>query len=175
MEMVQKRRRARSYNLKTNVELHPENIQLIRYRPRAADTTDKTEETEMAVMKTPNDTKLNDVYKNIKTEKTVRHRRRSADSYKICKNKKGRQVVHSQDDENVYENRLHVHEANVMYAQPDKMYSRNLKVISKGFDFIQLKQTLIKGTDCRKPHQIILKGSGDSLICKLVFYFMNIH
>ena len=27
----------------------------------------------------------------------------------------------------------------------------------------------------RKPHQIIMAGSGDSLICNLVFYLMNIH
>ena len=33
----------------------------------------------------------------------------------------------------------------------------------------------MKETDCRKPHQIIMTGSGDSLICNLAFYLMNIH
>ena len=50
-----------------------------------------------------------------------------------------------------------------------------LKVISKGFDFVKLKETLMKETDCRKPHQIIMTGSGDSLICNLACYLMNIH
>ena len=51
----------------------------------------------------------------------------------------------------------------------------SLKVISKGFDFVKLNQTLMKETDCRKPCKIIMTGSGDSLICNLDFYLMNIH
>ena len=30
-------------------------------------------------------------------------------------------------------------------------------------------------TDCRNPHQIIMTDPGDSLICNLAFYHMNIH
>ena len=33
----------------------------------------------------------------------------------------------------------------------------------------------MKGTDCIKPDQIIMTSSGDSLICNLAFYLMNIH
>ena len=33
----------------------------------------------------------------------------------------------------------------------------------------------MKETDCRKPHQITVTGSGDNMFCNLAFYLMNIH
>ena len=38
-----------------------------------------------------------------------------------------------------------------------------LKVISNGFHFVNMKNTLVKGIDRRKPRQIVIIGFRDSL------------